>query len=184
MKSIAMKIMAVGALMLLVASSVMMPVAAKTLKTQYTLMGDDQEINGVVKVDLTVYEYMDDGTIQLFAKGWLKLLPNGNALYHMAVIRNGNEVEIGDLTQILDPNNDYRAEGTILVDSNSDLLNEFYDNNSSFQVILSIMQDSYPEGLLQFALDTCHIDDREFQIDSHGYALTTYTFTADRLREA
>lgn len=59
------------------------------------------------------------------------------------------------------------------------------DNNTSFQIILSIMQDSYPEGLgiKQFTFDGCHIDDREFQIDSHGYALTTYTFTADRLRE-
>jgi hypothetical protein len=183
MKSIAMKIMAVGALMLLVASSVMMPAAAKTLKTEYTLMGDDQDINGVVKVDLLIYEYMEDGTIQLFAKGWLKLLPSGNALYHMAVMRNGEEVEIEDLTQILDPNNDYRAEGRILVHSDSELLDELYENNTSFQVILSIMQDSYPEGLEIFYLDMCHVDDREFQLDSHGYALTTYSFNAGNISE-
>ena len=67
----------------------------------------------------------------------------------------------------------------------SPLLYEHMENNTSFQIILSIMQDSYPEGLgmKQFTFDGCHVDDREFQIDSHGYALTTYTFTADRLRE-
>lgn len=29
-----------------------------------------------------------------------------------------------------------------------------------------------------------NMGDKESQIDSHGYALTTYTFTADRIREA
>ena len=36
----------------------------------------------------------------------------------------------------------------------------------------------------KYIFDGVTIQDREFQIDSHGYALTTYTFTADRLREA
>ena len=72
----------------------------------------------------------------------------------------------------------------ILVHSNSELLNKHMDNNTSFQVIIStIMQDSYPEGLgvKQFTFDGCHVDDREFQIDGHGYALTTYTFDGDGL---
>ncbi len=78
------------------------------------------------------------------------------------------------------------VKGKILVHSNSELLNKHMDNNTTFQIILSVMQDSYPEGLglKQFTFDGCHVDDREFQLDSHGYALTTYTFTADRLREA
>ena len=48
-----------------------------------------------------------------------------------------------------------------------------------------LMQDSYPEGLgiKKFMFDGVHIDDREFQLDSHGCALTMYTFTADRPRE-
>ena len=68
----------------------------------------------------------------------------------------------------------------------SPVLYNHMDNNTHFQITLSIMQDSYPEGLgiKQFTFDGCYVDDREFQIDSHGYALTTYTFTADRLREA
>ncbi len=68
----------------------------------------------------------------------------------------------------------------------SRVLYDHMENNTHFQITLSIMQDSYPEGLgiKQFTFDNCYVDDREFQIDSHGYALTTYTFTADRLREA
>jgi hypothetical protein len=29
----------------------------------------------------------------------------------------------------------------------------------------------------------CHVDDREFQLDSHGYALTTYSFNAGNISE-
>jgi len=78
-----------------------------------------------------------------------------------------------------------RVEGKILVHSNSELLNKHMENNTSFQIIMSIMQDSYPEGLgvKQFTFDGCHVDYREFQLESHGYALTTYIFTADRIRE-
>ncbi len=39
------------------------------------------------------------------------------------------------------------VKGKILVHSNSELLNKHMDNNTSFQILLSVMQDSYPEGL-------------------------------------
>jgi hypothetical protein len=78
-----------------------------------------------------------------------------------------------------------RVKGKILVHSNSELLNKHMENNTHFQIIMSIKQDSYPEGLgvKMFTFDGCHVDYREFQLDNHGYALTTYTFTADRIRE-
>ncbi|MFO7618585.1 MAG: hypothetical protein R6W91_02875, partial [Thermoplasmata archaeon] len=74
--------------------------------------------------------------------------------------------------------------GKILVHSNSELLDMHMNSNTNFEIVLTIMQDSYPEGLgiKQFTFDGCHVDDREFQIDSYGYALTTYTFTGDRIR--
>lgn len=79
-----------------------------------------------------------------------------------------------------------RIEGKIHVHSNSEALNKHLENGTHFQIIMTIMQDSYPEGLgtKQFTFDGCHIERREFQLDSHEYALTTYTFTADRVREA
>jgi hypothetical protein len=79
-----------------------------------------------------------------------------------------------------------RVKGTILVHSNSELLNRHMENNTHFQIVMSIMQDSYPEGLgvKQFTFDGCHVDYREFQLEKSGYGLTTYAFTADRVREA
>ena len=78
-----------------------------------------------------------------------------------------------------------RVTGKILVHSNSEALNKHMENNTHFQIIMVTTQDSYPEGLgvKRFTFDGCHIDYREFQLENHGYALTTYTFSADRIRE-
>lgn len=77
------------------------------------------------------------------------------------------------------------VKGQILVHSNSELLNKHMQSNTSFQIVVQIAQDSYPEalGTKKLTFDGCHVDDREFQLDSHGYGLSTYTFTADRIRE-
>ena len=79
-----------------------------------------------------------------------------------------------------------QVEGTILVHSNSELLNKHQENNTHFQIIMSVVQDTYPEGLgiKQFTFDGCHIRERGFELAANGYALTTYTFIADRVREA
>ena len=59
------------------------------------------------------------------------------------------------------------VKGKILVHSNSELLNKHMDNNTSLQIVMSIMQDSYPEGLglKTITFDGVHVDDREFQLD-------------------
>jgi hypothetical protein len=77
------------------------------------------------------------------------------------------------------------VKGKILVHYNSELLNRHLDNNTHFQIIMTTMQDSYPEslGVKKFTFDGCHVDYREFQLESNGYALTTYIFTADRVKE-
>jgi len=79
-----------------------------------------------------------------------------------------------------------KVEGKILVNSNSEILNTHMDNNTHFQIIMAIKQDSYPEGLgmKQFTFNGCHVKYPEFQLDSHEYAPTTYTFSADRLKES
>jgi len=78
-----------------------------------------------------------------------------------------------------------RVTGKILVHSNSEALNRHMENNTHFQIIMVTEQDSYPEslGVKKFTFDGCHIDYRGFQLENHGYALTTYTFSADRIRE-
>jgi hypothetical protein len=76
-------------------------------------------------------------------------------------------------------------KGQILVHSNSEILNKHMENSTPFQIVVQIQQDSYPEslGVKKITFDGCHVEDREFQLDAHGYGLSTYTFTADRVRE-
>ncbi len=79
-----------------------------------------------------------------------------------------------------------KIQGLIGVNSNSELLNKHLDNNTHFQIIMSVQQDTYPEGLgvKQFTFDGCHIEKREFTLEAHGVGHTVYTFNADRVREA
>jgi hypothetical protein len=76
-------------------------------------------------------------------------------------------------------------KGQVLIHSNSEFLNRRMLEREPFQVVVRIDQSTYPEksGTKSITFDGCHIDDREFTLDANGYALTTYTFTADRLRE-
>jgi hypothetical protein len=78
-----------------------------------------------------------------------------------------------------------QIKGQIIVNSNSELLNKHMNERSSFQIVVQIDQTAYPEdlGKKKITFDGCHIDEREFTLDANGYALTTYTFTADRIRE-
>jgi hypothetical protein len=68
------------------------------------------------------------------------------------------------------------VRGKILVHSNSELLNKHMENNTSFQIILSIMQDSYPEvhasGQHKFMFQKCRINDCELLDDFFVYSFT------------
>lgn len=79
------------------------------------------------------------------------------------------------------------VRGQILVHSNSKLLNEHMEADTTFQIVVSMPADSFQPGvegvLKQMTFDEVHVDDREFSLDAHGYALTTYTWSAIRVRE-
>jgi hypothetical protein len=74
--------------------------------------------------------------------------------------------------------------GSISVHPNSQLLNEHMDANSSFDIIISITQDSHPQGqeINQFVLEGCRVDNRNFHLDAEGYAATSYAFTAQQIQ--
>lgn len=78
-----------------------------------------------------------------------------------------------------------QIKGQVIVNSNSELLNRHMNDRTAFQIVVQVDQSAYPEdmGAKKITFDGCHIDEREFTLDANGYALTTYTFTADRLRE-
>mgnify|MGYP000153162771 CR=1 FL=1 len=78
--------------------------------------------------------------------------------------------------------------GQILVHSNSTLLNEHMENDTTFQITINMPLDPFMPGsegaVKNIAFDECHVEDREFSLDAHGYAVTTYTWSAVRIREA
>lgn len=77
--------------------------------------------------------------------------------------------------------------GQILVHSNSKLLNDHMQKDTSFQIVLAMPLDSFQPGadslIKKMTFDETHVDDREFSLDAHGYAVTTYTWSAVRVRE-
>ncbi len=75
-------------------------------------------------------------------------------------------------------------KGNITVHPNSQLLNDHMDANSSFDIILSITQQSQPQGqeINQFVLEGCCVDSKNFNLNSEGYAVTTYAFTAQQIQ--
>jgi hypothetical protein len=74
--------------------------------------------------------------------------------------------------------------GSIAVHPNCQLLNDHMDAYSSFDIILSITQQSYPQGqeINQFVLEGCRVDNKNFHLDAEGYAVTTYTFAAQQIQ--
>ena len=79
------------------------------------------------------------------------------------------------------------TEGTIVVDFNSALLNTYQNRNEKFQIKMSILVEGSRQGdkkLKQFTFDECYIKSRQFTYDTQGSVITTYAFTAVRVRES
>jgi len=143
------------------------------LPKRVNVLLNGQPIPGLKEIVFKVYK----GPQELWEG---RLHPTTSKAFALKVFKRGRQVQgIRPLTEGV------YVKGRIIIRSDSSHLKRFHQNNKSFEIILSIMQDSYPEslGLKQFTFNRCHVDDREFKLDSHGYALTTYTFTADRIRE-
>lgn len=94
--------------------------------------------------------------------------------YHASWSRRPSEDEVGVMN----------ITGSISVHPNSQLLNDHMVVNDSFDIILSITQDAPSHGreINQFVLEACRVDNRNFHLDSEGYAVTTYAFTAQQIQ--
>jgi hypothetical protein len=94
--------------------------------------------------------------------------------YHASWSRRPSEDEVGVMN----------ITGSISIHPNSQLLNDHLVINNSFDIILSITQDAPSQGreINQFVLEACRVDNKNFHLDSEGYALTTYAFTAQQIQ--
>jgi hypothetical protein len=103
-------------------------------------------------------------------------------------IRNRQDVpEIGMNERIGVVFGRWKITGTIIVNSVSESLNKHMEDDSRFQIVITMIvppvaADGQPTTK-SLTFDECHLDDREFSLDAHGYAITTYTFTSTKLRE-
>ncbi|MGD2088495.1 MAG: hypothetical protein PVH61_20125 [Candidatus Aminicenantes bacterium] len=76
------------------------------------------------------------------------------------------------------------VEGTLKVKSTNIVLNGHLAENSKFQVVANLKKElGISQTTQSVTFDDCFLDDKEFGIDANGVAVTTYFFTATRVRE-
>lgn len=76
------------------------------------------------------------------------------------------------------------VNGAMRVKSTSLKLNELMTSNAAFQIVANLKKDlGMSQSKQTLAFDDCFIADRDFGLDASGVAVTTYTFTATRVRE-
>ena len=76
------------------------------------------------------------------------------------------------------------VEGTLKVKSTNPVLNKHLADNTTFQVVANLKKElGVTKATQTVAFDDCFLDDKDFGIDTNGVAVTTYYFTAKRVRE-
>ena len=75
-------------------------------------------------------------------------------------------------------------QGELAVKSISTKLDDLLAKQAAFQLVADLKQDeseNSPKRKLSF--DGCYVQDKRFSLGANGSVLTTYAFTATRLRE-
>lgn len=70
--------------------------------------------------------------------------------------------------------------GTLTVKSTNDALNAILGNNDTFQITANLRKGDLTKTV---AFDECYMDDKRVGLDANGVLVTTYTFSATRVRE-
>jgi hypothetical protein len=70
--------------------------------------------------------------------------------------------------------------GALTVKSTNDTLNTILANNDTFQITANLKKGELTKTV---AFDECYLDDKQVGLDANGVLITTYTFTATRVRE-
>jgi hypothetical protein len=76
------------------------------------------------------------------------------------------------------------VEGALKVKSTNAVLNKHLSENTSFQIVANLKKElGITKGTQTVTFDECFMEDNDFGIDANGIAVTTYSFTATRVRE-
>jgi len=70
--------------------------------------------------------------------------------------------------------------GTLTVRSTSTTLDSILDKNDTFQITANLKKGDLTRTV---AFDQCYLDDKQVGLDANGVVVSTYTFSATRVRE-
>jgi hypothetical protein len=70
--------------------------------------------------------------------------------------------------------------GSLTVRSTSTTLDSILDKNDTFQITANLKKGDLTRTV---AFDQCYLDDKQVGLDANGLVVSTYTFTATRVRE-
>jgi hypothetical protein len=70
--------------------------------------------------------------------------------------------------------------GALTVRSTNDALNTILNNNDTFQITANLKKGDLTKTV---AFDECYLDDKQVGLDANGVLITTYNFSATRVRE-
>lgn len=75
--------------------------------------------------------------------------------------------------------------GEVSVRSHDAMLDKHLDERTKFDLLATLKKDKgmVDKGGREFAFDGCFLEAKRLNMDAGGTALTTYTFTATRVRE-
>lgn len=75
--------------------------------------------------------------------------------------------------------------GELVVKSHNATLDKHLDERTKCQLVANLKKDKgmVDQGARTIAFDDCYAESKRLQLDAGGVALTTYSFTATRIRE-
>jgi hypothetical protein len=76
------------------------------------------------------------------------------------------------------------VRGTLKVKSTNLTLNTHLADNTPFQIVANLKKElGMTQAVQTVTFDDCYLENKDFGLDANGVAVTTYTFTATRVRE-
>ncbi len=76
------------------------------------------------------------------------------------------------------------VDGILKIKSTNAVLNGHLAHNTTFQIAVNLKKElGITEAAQTVTFDDCYLNDKDFEIDANGVAVTNYHFTATRVRE-
>jgi hypothetical protein len=75
------------------------------------------------------------------------------------------------------------VRGELVARSASLALDALLDKRAKFQLVANLKRTEGTDDVRTLSFDDCFVEGKGFQMDAHGSAVTTYAFSATRIRE-